>query len=106
MCGILDTTGTPDLALGACSESSIADRSVCPSYGLPGCALACSTYWPPGARALAVRDRDLDAELMGAPSLAFANAFDLRGVEGTQVVSRIFRTFDQATASVCMTCGW
>jgi DNA invertase Pin-like site-specific DNA recombinase len=22
------------------------------------------------------------------------------------VVSRIFRTFDQATASVCMTCGW
>jgi hypothetical protein len=22
------------------------------------------------------------------------------------VVSRIFRTFDQATAPVCMTCGW
>jgi hypothetical protein len=36
------------------SVSSIADRSVCPSYGLPGSALACSTNWPPGARALVV----------------------------------------------------
>ena len=25
---------------------------------------------------------------------------------GSSVVSRIFRTFDQATAPVCITCGW
>ena len=29
-------------------------RRVWPSYGLPGSALACSTNWPPGARALVV----------------------------------------------------
>ena len=26
--------------------------------------------------------------------------------KSSMVVSRIFRTFDQATAPVCMTCGW
>ena len=29
-----------------------------------------------------------------------------RGIERALVVSRIFRTFDQATAPVCTTCGW
>ena len=28
------------------------------------------------------------------------------GTQEHQVVSRIFRTFDQATAPVCMTCDW
>jgi hypothetical protein len=40
-----------DLTAG---EFSMIVRRVCPSYGLSGGALACSTNWPPGARALVV----------------------------------------------------
>ncbi len=36
------------------SVASMMLPSVCPSYGLPGSALAWSTNWPPPARALVV----------------------------------------------------
>jgi len=42
-----------DRAAGELWVSWMTSRRVCPSYGLPGGALACSTNWPPGARALA-----------------------------------------------------
>ena len=58
---------------------------MCPSYGLPGRALACSTNWPPGARTLGGDDRDLDAELIGRAGLALADALDLRSMEGIQL---------------------
>ena len=37
---------------------------------------------------------------------ASANRTDRSRRADRTVVSRIFCTFDQATASVCMTCGW
>jgi hypothetical protein len=44
------------LDLAACEFLGLIDdlTQICPSYGLPGNALACSTNWPPGARALVV----------------------------------------------------
>jgi hypothetical protein len=36
-------------------------------------------------------DRDLDAELVGRTGLAFANAFDLRGVEGIELPAALAR---------------
>ena len=51
--------GALDLTPGESLGASIAARSVCPSYGLPGSALACSTNWPPGARALVVTTETL-----------------------------------------------
>jgi len=41
--------------------------------------------WPPGAQALVVAIETLDAELVGRAGLAFANALDLRGVEGIEL---------------------
>jgi hypothetical protein len=51
------------------SVASMTVASVCPSYGLPGSALACSTNWPPGARALVVTMETLTPNSQGALAL-------------------------------------
>jgi hypothetical protein len=51
--------------------------------GVSRSALACSTNWPPGARALV--DRGLHAEFVGGAGLAFADALDLGSVEGIEL---------------------
>jgi hypothetical protein len=39
-------------------------------------------------------------------ALGWVNSFSFFDLARLLVVSRIFRTFDQATAPVCMTCDW
>ena len=55
---------------------------------MPWSALAWRTNWPPLGEVTGV-NADLAAELVRRPGLAFADAFDLRGVEGVNLASAL-----------------